>query len=358
MVDHILAAFGLQPQNYHVESFGSGLINYTYKVAGEGRQYILQRINTNVFTFPGYIDENLSFIGKYLQKSVPDYLFVAPMQSPAGKSLLKSGADYYRLYPFIEKSHTVDFISNAGQAFEAAAQFGKFSRLLNGVDATALKYTLPDFHNLNLRVEQFNKAVASADPARLSEAHNAISAIAAQMDIADVYAALVEKSTIPLRVIHHDTKINNVLLDENDKGICVIDLDTVMPGYYISDVGDMMRTYLSEANEEEQDLDKISIRKDVFTQIHAGYMSQMHDVLTDAERNLFIYSGKFMIYMQAIRFLTDFLNGDIYYHTTYPKHNLVRARNQLVLLEKYNASEDKFKQIIREAELQTARNTN
>ena len=354
MPDHILRAFGLQPHNYLVEPFGSGLINYTFKVTGEGKIYLLQRINTTVFKNPQLIDDNIAAIRQYLQQVAPDYLFVAPVVSAGGKTLITAGDQYFRLYPFVQNSHTVNFITEAKQAYQAAKQFGRFTRLLNGMDAAELKYTLPDFHNLTLRMEQFDQALINADKTRLALAAREIKAVKDQFAIADVYKEIVTYNSLPLRVIHHDTKINNVLLDETDQGICVIDLDTVMPGYYISDLGDMMRTYLSEANEEERDLNKISIREEVFAQIYAGYMSQMGDVLTDAERALFLYSGRFMIYMQAIRFLTDFLNGDIYYPTTYVNHNLVRAQNQLALLTKYIASEEKFKQIIREAEEETA----
>ncbi|RZK70536.1 MAG: aminoglycoside phosphotransferase family protein, partial [Pedobacter sp.] len=154
-------------------------------------------------------------------------------------------------------------------------------------------------------------------------------------DIETQYRKILANKEIPLRVVHHDTKISNVLFDDKDEGLCVIDLDTVMPGYYFSDVGDMMRTYLSETTEEETDISKIQIRPEILKAIYDGYMEEMSSVLTDQEKELFYYSGKFMIYMQALRFLTDYLNDDCYYHTTYPQHNLDRARNQLVLLQRY-----------------------
>jgi hypothetical protein len=138
-----------------------------------------------------------------------------------------------------------------------------------------------------------------------------------------------------------------LLQAETGVGLCVIDLDTVMPGYFISDVGDMMRTYLSEAHEEEKDFSKITIREDVFAAIHKGYMEEMDQVLAFTEKQFFIYSGKFMIYMQAVRFIADFLNGDIYYKTSYAKHNLVRGLNQIDLLNKYIAKESKFEEIIK-----------
>ncbi|MDB4920108.1 aminoglycoside phosphotransferase family protein [Mucilaginibacter sp.] len=349
-MDNILNSFGLKPNNFQTASFGSGLINHTWKVSGTNHQYILQQINKNVFKAPQDIANNLVELENYLKQTAPEYLFAAPLPSIHGKYLVEDGGNYYRLSPFIKNSHTVDFIEQSKQAYEAAKQFGKFTRLLKGFDLKKLKYTLPDFHNLTLRVEQFKTALANADKERLKNAAAEILQVEANIDIARIYKQLVNGKKIPMRVIHHDTKINNILFDDNNCGLCVIDLDTVMPGYFISDVGDMMRTYLSPANEEERDLSKVQINDDYFIAVYKGYMEEMGGTLTTAEKDLFIYSGKFMIYMQAIRFLTDFLNGDIYYHTQYAGHNLVRAQNQLTLLERYLQSENKFNEYIKQME--------
>ena len=347
-MDNILNSFGLKPNNFQIASFGSGLINYTWKVSGTKRQYILQQINKNVFKTPRDIANNLVQLENYLKQTAPEYLFAAPLPTTSGKYLAEDEGNYYRLLPFIKNSHTVDFIDEDKQAYEAAKQFGKFTRLLNGFNLQKLKYTLIDFHNLTLRVEQFKMALANADKERLKNAAAEILQVEANIDIAHIYKQLVDGKQIPMRVIHHDTKINNILFDNNNCGLCVIDLDTVMPGYFISDVGDMMRTYLSPANEEERDLNKVQINDDYFIAVYKGYMEEMGGTLTAAEKDLFIYSGKFMIYMQAIRFLTDFLNGDIYYHTQYAGHNLVRTQNQLILLERYLQSENKFNEYIKQ----------
>lgn len=342
MMDNVLNAFGLIPTNYSITSFGSGLINHTWKVSGSGHQYILQRINKNVFKAPRDIANNLVKLESYLKHTAPEYLFAAPLPTITGSYLAEDGGNYYRLSHFIKNSHTVDFIEEDKQAYEAARQFGKFTRLLKDFDPGQLKYTLADFHNLTLRVEQFKTALANAGEERLKNAGAEILQIEANIDIAAVYKQLVDGKKIPMRVIHHDTKINNILFDDDNCGLCVIDLDTVMPGYFISDVGDMMRTYLSPANEEERDLGKVKINDDYFIAVYKGYMAEMGGALTPAEKELFIYSGKFMIYMQAIRFLTDFLNGDVYYQTQYAGHNLVRTQNQLTLLERYFEAEDRF----------------
>jgi Ser/Thr protein kinase RdoA (MazF antagonist) len=351
MFDNILLSFGLDPNNYHIQPFGSGLINRTFKVTGNGGDYILQQINGNVFKSPGDIAQNLNLLQRYLRKTQPGYLFVAPIPSVSGDLLVKSvKGDIFRLFPFVKGSQTVNTISSEKQAFEAAKQFGKFTRLLKDFEIDQLEYTLPDFHNLPLRFEQFKDAVEGANLERSGQAANEIKDVYKYYYVLETYNQLIANNEIPLRVIHHDTKISNILFDEQQNGLCVIDLDTVMPGYYLSDVGDMMRTYLSPANEEEADLSKIYIREDIFSSIYKGYLSEMGSVLTETEQHYFIFSGKLMIYMQALRFLTDFLNNDVYYETKYPEHNLARAKNQFRLLSEYEKAEGKLKQMISTAQ--------
>lgn len=351
MLDKVLLSFGLDPSHHKIEQFGSGLINYTLKVTGNGEDYILQKINSSVFKSPESIAQNLTLLQAYFKTIHPDYLFVGALPSLTNELLIKSDDndnDYYRLFPFVKGSKTINFISKRKEAFEAAIQFGRFTSMLNDFDPAKLNYTLTDFHNLQLRFEQFKQAYQNAEPALLEQAATEIKQVYDHYNILQSYNQVIADKDIPLRVIHHDTKISNVLFDKDLNGICVIDLDTVMPGYYLSDVGDMMRTYLSPANEEETDLAKIHIREDIFADICKGYMQEMGDILTETEKKHFIFSGKFMIYMQAIRFLTDFLNGDVYYEVKYPGHNLMRAKNQFDLLNKYVRSEEKLNRILTE----------
>lgn len=346
-IDTVLKAFGLAPAACRVEKLGSGLINDTFKVDGSVDSFVLQQINTAVFKSPNAIAENLNLVAAYLRKNYPDYLFTAPLPALSGKLLVETAdGGYYRLLPFVTGSHTINAVQNSKQAFEAARQFGKFSRLLQGFDVGLLQYTLPDFHNLPLRFAQFKKACETADNARLNDSDNEINEANGHFEIVVTYQEIVEGGQIPLRVIHHDTKINNVLFDEDDNGLCVIDLDTIMPGYFLSDVGDMMRTYLSSASEEETDMQKISINQEFFASIYKGYMWEMGDVLTTKEKDYFFFAGKMMIYMQALRFLTDHLNNDIYYGIRYPGHNLMRAKNQFTLLNNYIEAEPRLRQVI------------
>lgn len=346
MLNQILELYGLQANDYKIVEFGSGLINHTWKVSGP-KNYILQQINADVFKDPDALAQNMALLETYFKQTAPDYLFVAPVKLVSGKYLVKTNdGEYYRLFPFIENSITITEIKDQQEAFEAAQQFGKFTCLLRNFDLSNLHYTLPKFHDLTLRFDQFKEACNMAKSDRLTIAGEAIKEIYKHQSILFVYQQLMDHQQLPLRVIHHDTKISNVLFDKDHHGLCVIDLDTVMPGYFMSDVGDMLRTYLSPANEEERDFSRIQINEECFYAIYKGYVSAMGTALTATEKEYFTYSGKYMIYMQAIRFVTDFLNDDVYYHTTYAHQNLIRAQNQLTLLNQFIKSEKRFKKFI------------
>ena len=238
------------------------------------------------------------------------------------------------MFRFVENSCTIDVVENPQQAYEAARQFGLLTANLGGFDATTLKITLPDFHNLPLRFRQFQVAIVNGNKERVKRAEKAIRFLSDNRIIVDRTDQL---SQLPVRVIHHDTKISNVLLDEQNKGLCVIDLDTLMPGYIVSDLGDMMRTYLSPANEEVAEFDKVDVRIDFFEAILDGYIGAMKTIFTPLEKEYLVYSGQFMIYMQALRFITDYLNDDVYYGARYEEHNFVRGCNQIALLTKYQS---------------------
>jgi Ser/Thr protein kinase RdoA (MazF antagonist) len=241
------------------------------------------------------------------------------------------------MFPFVNGSHAKTVLSNEDEAYEAAKQFGLFTKLLSGFDITKLQYTLPDFHNLKLRFQQFEESLIKGDQQRIFTSKELIEKVQQKRNIVDTYQTILSNPSFKLRVTHHDTKISNILFDNSNKGICVIDLDTLMPGYFISDLGDMMRTYLCGVSEEEKDFSKIEVRPDFYQAILDGYCSEMEDDLSVDEKAALPYAGEFMIYMQALRFLTDFLNNDTYYGAKYPEQNFVRAGNQMVLLEKLQA---------------------
>jgi len=321
-----------------VSNFGTGLINHTWKVIADSNEFILQQINTHVFTQPNLIDDNFKLLSDHFKKYHPGYLFVEPVKGTNDETMMNINQNYYRCFPFINSSHTIDVVQNPQQAYEAAKQFGKFTSLLNKFNAERLNITLNDFHNLSLRYHQFKKAMNNGNKKRIDEAENEISFLQSQDKIVKKWERFISNKNARQRVTHHDTKISNVLFDKKNNGLCVIDLDTVMPGYFISDVGDMIRTYVCSVSEEEQDFNKINIRTDFLKSIKDGYFSEMENELSSFEKDHFYFAGEFLIYMQAIRFLTDYLAGDVYYGSKYPKHNLFRAKNQIELLGQYRDS--------------------
>jgi Ser/Thr protein kinase RdoA (MazF antagonist) len=335
MLEAVLTAYGL-PADTVVTPHGSGLINRTWLIRNGKLRFILQRINQEVFTTPALIADNIERVGSYLSTHYPEVTFPRPVPTLKGDTLVATGPDsFFRLYPFIEGSNTVDVVDHPGQAFEAAREFGAFTRMMADFPAKELHETLPHFHDLALRYQAFRKALSTGRSERIQKAGELIGYLESQNHLVTKYQHILTDPGFKLRVTHHDTKISNVLFDKAGKGICVIDLDTVMAGYFISDVGDMLRTYLCPVTEEEADTSRIGIRLDYFEAIVQGYLGEMHDVLTPDEKKAFVYAGEFMLYMQALRFITDYLLDDRYYGSKYEGHNYVRALNQATLLQRF-----------------------
>ncbi|HVB02540.1 MAG TPA: aminoglycoside phosphotransferase family protein [Chitinophagaceae bacterium] len=346
----ILEAYGLEGKNYHVEKFGSGHINNTVRLHHQsgGTDFVLQRINTSIFLEPGIIARNQRLAAEFLKENFPTYFFPAPLRTSSGNDMFESGGEFWRILPYVPHSVALDQASNPRQAYEAARQFGKLTRMLSGIDLYDFRDTIPNFHNLTLRYSHFQDAIRNAREERREYAEELIDAFLKYSFIAITFEELKTNPEFRDRLMHHDTKINNVLLDETTfGGICVIDLDTLMPGKIISDLGDMVRTYTSPVSEEEQDYAKIVIREPYYEALMKGYLSEIGEGLTETEKDLLYYAGQFIIYMQGIRFLTDFLNNDIYYPIRYPEHNFVRAKNQLTLLRQLELQENSLRRIIR-----------
>lgn len=341
----VLQKFGI-PTDALIIPITSGIINKTYKLISGKGDFILQQINDHVFVSPELIQENIASIAAYLKKNYAHYLFPSPIANSEGSHLLHIPEQgYYRVFPFINGTHTIDVVANPKQAFEAAEQFGRFTAYLGGFDCNKLKVTIPNFHNLRFRYQQFQEAIAAGNPDRIRSEKNLIEKLIQLNFLVKQYDAITTTPSFKKRVIHHDTKISNVLFNEQDNAVCIIDLDTVMPGYFISDVGDMMRTYLCPVSENEQDISKIEIRPAFYYAIVEGYYKEMQHELTTNETKHFFFAGQFMIYMQALRFLTDYLNNDQYYQIQYSGQNLVRAINQVVLLERLMEYETEFKKM-------------
>jgi hypothetical protein len=349
-LQHILKLFGLEPDNYTYKPFGSGHINATFILESiiENKQFVLQKININVFKEPEIIAKNIGNTSDYLAKSHPEYLFIHQLKTTNNEDLAVVEGENWRMSPFIPNSYSINSVSDPAMAYEAGKAFGLLTKNLHYMPLEGLQASIPGFHNLAWRYQQFEESLLNGNQNRIKEVAAEIAFIKSHKQFVEIYKDIIENHDYPTRMIHHDTKINNVLFDKTtNRSLCVCDLDTLMPGKIISDIGDMVRTYTSEVSEESIDFDKIKVRTEYFEALMNGYLSQMKSLITPAEKENLFFAGPFMIYMQGLRFLTDYLNNDVYYPIKYPEHNLNRAKNQRILLEDLLSKEVELMTIIK-----------
>lgn len=330
--EEVVRQFGIAGP-VRISPLGSGHIHKTYKVEAI-RQFVLQRVNKNIFTLPEVIASNNRTAFRFLQQHHPDFLFPQALPDQSGNDLFYDEEGFpWRLYPLIENTCTIDEVSTEQEAYEAAKGFAALSKNLQGVDTQLFKPTLERFHDLAWRYAQFEEALQKATPETIQSAKAEIEQAQSFHSLVTEYAQLINEGVLQLRIMHNDTKVNNILFDAlTRKAVCAIDLDTLMPGYFIYDLGDMVRTFVSPVNEQEKDISKIAFRKNIYHALVQGYLSQMGEILTEQEKRFIPFAGKMMTYIMALRFLADYLRGNTYYHVTYSQQNLVRARNQLQLL--------------------------
>ncbi len=319
--------------------FGTGHINDTYRLeireAGEPQTWLLQRLNHHVFRQPEAVMQNIRLVAQHLATQPYPLKILAPQPTHSGQWLYHDKAgNYWRVFPFFENTVTYERVETPAQAFEAARAFGAFAKALNGLDASQLQPTIPGFHDGERRLADFLAVLENAIPERLAEARSEVDAILRNQ----LFFKKIADLNLPRRAIHHDTKINNLLFDARTgkaapAPVGVIDLDTVMPGIVLSDFGDLVRTSVSLADEDEADLSKVAFRQPIYDALLEGFLSEMGGLLTPAERDALPEAGPWLTLMQAVRFIGDYLAGDVYYKVKYPRHNLVRGRNQLALFE-------------------------
>ena len=351
-IDHkkICAAFGVEVNGHALMPFGHGLINQTFLLKDRlgSDDWILQLVNTHVFREPGFIAWNNYLASQHLKEHHPDYLFMSHRRTLEHKDLFtdeQGGA--WRVFPYIQNSASVEHGITPQQAFKAAQQFGRLTHYLDGVYVSAFKSIIPGFHDLAARFDRFKSKIANADTERKSRATDAISFFLDQSHIVEEFRAVIADPDVSTRITHNDTKLNNVLFDKDSgEAICVVDLDTLMPGKALFDLGDMIRTFICTAAEDDPDPAHITINPDVFEQLIAGWLSEMAPLLSAKEKSLLFWSGQMLMYEQGIRFLTDHLDNDGYYKVDHPDHNLHRAKNQMHLLAAYSAREKELRERI------------
>ena len=353
--------FGIHGSYLDSRPYGNGHINDTWVAAfsqsGTRVRYIFQRINRRIFKDPVAVMDNILRVTgearrQLIKAGVPDTSRRTLSVIPAidGRHFYEDEeGGYWRCYPFIEGARTYDIIQNTRQAYEAARAFGEFQNLVAGLEGPRLHETIPNFHNTRSRFERLKEVVEGDPQGRLASATPEWKSIREREGLVDVLLSLQADGRIPERITHNDTKLNNVMIDDaTETGICVVDLDTVMPGLVLYDFGDMVRTATSPAAEDETDLSKVCMQMPMFEALVRGYLSTAGAFLNDAEKSHLAFSGKLIALEIGIRFLTDHLEGDVYFKIKRPNHNLDRCRTQLALVKSIEEQEEAMNAFVRE----------
>ncbi len=322
----------------------------TFNNNGVLTKYTHQKINSNVFKKPKEVMENILLVTRHIAgkvSSCPDkerrVLQVIPC---------KNGLPYYededgeiwRTYIFIENVNTYEKIPSVNAARNLGKGIGNFQKQLSDFDGSRLNITIPHFHDMGLRYRQLEEAIKADPMKRVKTVEEELDFLFENRQRGCRIWDAFESGTLPNRVTHNDTKMNNVLFDpETDEAVCVIDLDTIMPGTILFDTGDMIRTACNTAEEDEKDLSKVSFNKNMYDSLISGYLEKAEDFLTKEEREGIKESGRTITQIMAVRFLTDYIAGDVYYHTAYSEHNLVRTRCQLALIKSMDEQWDLIK---------------
>ena len=360
-LEEIIKNFNIDGEYIGYYLSNDGHINNTFVLEfddglGKIKSYLLQLINTNVFKNPDELMENIVGVTEHLRKIVVDN-GGDPERECLNVYFTSDGKPYYRdadgncwrCYNFITGAHSCQSIDDPETFANAARAFGKFQCLLADYPSETLHETIPNFHNTLSRFADFEKAVSDNISGRADSVRDEIDFVLARRDDAGVLVKLLEKGKLPLRVTHNDTKLNNVMFDnETDEGICVIDLDTVMPGLSLYDFGDSIRFGANTAAEDEKDLSKVSLSLPLYREYTAGYLSTAGQSLTPTEVEYLPFSAKLMTFECGMRFLTDYLNGDTYFRIAYDDHNLDRCRTQFRLVEDMERKMENMKAITQE----------
>ncbi|MDL2317491.1 aminoglycoside phosphotransferase family protein [Eubacteriales bacterium OttesenSCG-928-A19] len=352
-IKHVLNRFAFEGAFVDVQELHSGNINSTYRLwyrTADGRtnQYALQHINSYVFKDPEAVMHNMALVCGHLRDSYqragldPSRRMIELIPVVDDGVLCRDGeGGFWRAYHYIDGATAYDRVERPEQFFEAGRGFGEFQRMLVDFPATNLKETIPNFHNTPKRFYAFVASLDQDRAGRVAGLEREIDFIFDRRRMMGEIVARLASHELPLRVTHNDTKINNVMIDdETGKALCVIDLDTVMPGCVLYDFGDGIRFGASTAAEDEPDTSKIALDMDLFTQFTRGFLSEVKGFLTENELRLLPLGVKVMTCELMMRFLTDYIDGDLYFKVKSPKHNLVRARAQMRLLEDMEAKYD------------------
>lgn len=339
------------------EPYGSGHINDTFRVQTfeqDKPDFILQRINHHIFKNVPKLQDNILRVTSHIRKKLeqtpganPDRETLTLIPALDGKPYYKDkDGNFWRIYIFIDKNRSYDRVESPDQAYEGGKAFGRFQFLISDLEGEPLHETIPNFHNMDMRLATFFQTVKNDPVKRVALAGSEIKFVEKRAEEMCHILRLGEEGIIPKRITHNDTKFNNVLLDENDKRLCVIDLDTVMPGYIHYDFGDSIRTTTNTGNEDEKDLSKVEMDIRLFEAYSRGFLEETKSFLTPVEIENLAFSGKMMTFIIGLRFITDYLDGDNYFKIHHEHHNLQRAKAQFKLVASMERQFDEMQGII------------
>jgi len=355
----ISSAFLIKGEVEYVVPYGSGHINDTFRIKNAQKDqpdYLLQRINRYVFTNPPALIDNINLVTLHIREKLkgvngfnPDTetLTLIPAQNNLFYHLDGAG-NYWRMYYFLKDTNSYDIVTTYNQAYQGGKAFGRFQACLSDMDAALLVETIPDFHNIEKRMEKLKQVIIDNPLNRVSELDEQLRFVFAREEKMKTILILGRNGQLPVRITHNDTKFNNVLLDQNDQAQCVIDLDTVMPGYVAYDFGDAIRSSANTAAEDEKELDKIDVNLEIFKAFTAGYLKETHVFLTGNEITSLTLGALLLPFLVGLRFLTDYIEGDKYFKINTPGHNLQRAKAQFQLLKKLEENQDTLNEIVLE----------
>jgi hypothetical protein len=339
------------------ELIGNGHIHDTYKIVtseADKDDYILQRLNTNIFKNIPELQNNIERVTVHIRNkltAIPgsdikrECLNLIP--SRQGKSwIIDTDGNFWRMFIYITNHRTYNIVDSPGKAFEGGKSIGRFQVLLSDMPEPPLFETIPWFHNVEKRLESLENKISENPVGRVSEVQPEIDQVLQRAENMKIILKLGEEEAIPLRITHNDTKFNNILLDYNDKALCIIDLDTVMPGYVHYDFGDAIRTAANTAAEDERNLELINMDINLFKSYSEGYLSETKNILNKVEKEYLSFAPFLITYTIAVRFLTDYIDGDKYFKIHNPDHNLQRTRAQLKLLQSMEQQFDEMMRII------------
>ncbi|MCA5003586.1 phosphotransferase enzyme family protein [Sphingobacterium bovistauri] len=352
---NIVAQFNISGEILSIEKFGSGHINDTFRVSLYDSEtlYLLQKINHHIFPDIDGLMQNIHLVTSHLKSILKgkvedvDKHTLSIILCIDGKRYYKDVlGQYWRVFILLDNVKSYDIVETYQQAYSGGCAFGEFQKQLSTLDANQIIEVLPNFHNIDFRLDNLSKAIEANKANRLSEVSDLLAYIDSRKDRMRTVLLMAKNGDLPLRITHNDTKFNNVLLDQHDNVQCVIDLDTVMPGYVAYDFGDAIRTIINSSAEDEKDLSKIVLNVPLYQAYTEGYLKEACDFLTEKEIESLFYGVLLLPFMQAVRFLTDYIDGDLYYKIHYLDHNLVRTRAQIKLVQELEANEDLLKGIL------------